>query len=1000
MKSQTHPTDFWCQHWGYALCLCIFFFAGWGHAQATEDTLPQPAPDVFEKHDDRGSADSHSDLLQKAGAEKNDLPAAEAKPNDGKATQSSPDNATSGEEGNTEKATTGLKDLVEVNRAAREQAEEAARQAEVDRRQTLAAAERAGDEIQSRLLNRLAEAKSIRVELSTARALLFRETERDLQAVRRAIDRTSGNSTALQALPAQSDETNAAFLRASQEESEALDWVVSALGRTEAFAPAQDSLRAFEKALRDERLAISSLLRPADLQSVRGTLEKLEREDAQLRADATKLKEEAAYRFFVLASQRFEVAKLHHEQRIFLLPHLGGQLAVQLRGFHERALEQAKLITRFHWTAFSLHVQRRYFDVLRLPEWKDGFFGWGAVFGHWFMAFLITWLGAWGWRRIPSMYRRVQQLFVGKSKTAGRARIWESIFRWASLFAPRGFLLLYVQILFNELKDISPRPELDLVANTTQWAIGYLLATEILFKAVLRIAEREHLLDEELKGRVLQTLRRLLRYAMTIAWANQLALKFLSEDLALGLAQNLFVVGGVWVVVSVLRGWRTDIAHAYVTGWPQTRLADSVRSADAHWYGFFVSITAFSFVAGKAIYGVGKDFVFGFDHTRKALAYIFRLQIERSARERPPRKFDVAVLPESVIEMFAEDESASVRNFSAGWLVNEFPQLSTVASALIHGKPSAGVLWLHGAYGMGRSTWLRKLQEEVSSHRRCHLLAPHARMYTKEQLLTWLGDQLALGQLQSPKDFAQAFSERPSTLIMIDGLEWFFLRGIGGYGALDTLLEIVRETRGQVDWAWSVPQPAHQHLMYAKRMFELVGTSVHLKPWSEARIRELIRIRQNAAGYPVSFEDLLIRETERNEMSAQVVKNEEQYIRLLWNFAQGNPRTAQHFWLRSLVADDDGALHVNLYDVPSVEELERLPESDRFVLMTLVLHRSLTVAEAARASALDARHVESHLQRGLAMGLYKMSSDGVPSYTIETHYWEAVRRFLQRKNLL
>ena len=899
-----------------------------------------------------------------------------------------------------ETSAAGLNELVDVNRVAREQAEEAARKAEIDRRQTLVAADRAQDEIQSRLLSRLAEAKAIQVEISTARAVLFRETERDLQAVSQALERVGAASGRVETLDAASEEANRAFLRVSQEEMEALDWVRSALGRTDAFEPAKDALQAFERALREEKLAISTLLRPEDLQSVRKTLEELEKEGAQLRQDVLTLKEEAGYRFFVLASQRLEVAKLYHQRRILLLPRLTGELALELRGFHERALQQAKLIASFHWVAFSLHVQRRYFDIIHLSEWKNGFFGWGAVFGHWFMAILLTWLGAWGWRRIPSMYRRVQQLFVGQSKTTGRARTWESVFQWASLLTPRGFLLLYVQILFNELKDISPRPELDLIANTAQWAIGYLLITELVFRAILRVAEREHLFDDELKNRIHRTLRRILRYLFAVAWANQVALRFLGDDLALGLAQNLFILGGIWVVVSVLRAWRTDIARAYVTGWPQTRLADSVRSADAHWYGFFVSMAAFSFVAGKALYGVGKDFVFGFDHTRKALAYLFRLQIERSARERPPRTFDVSVLPTKVIEMFADDEAATLRNFSTGWLVNEFPRLHTLAREFREGKHAAGILWLHGAYGMGRTTWLRRLHAEISAERPCHLLTPSGRMFTKEQLLAWLGEQLALDKLDSVRDFEKAFAERQRTLIMIDGLEWFFLRNIGGYGALDTLLELVRATRGRVDWAWSVPQPAHRHLMYAKRMVELVGTSVHLKPWNEAKIRELIRVRQNATGHSVSFEELLIREMERTELSAQVVKNEEQYIRLLWNFAQGNPRIAQHFWLRSLVADEAGDLHVNLYEVPSVEELERFPESDRFILMTFALHRSLTIGEAAKSCALQVGHVESHVQRGLATGLYRTHAGAEPSYAIETHYWEAVRRFLQRKNLL
>ncbi len=40
-------------------------------------------------------------------------------------------------------------------------------------------------------------------------------------------------------------------------------------------------------------------------------------------------------------------------------------------------------------------------------------------------------------------------------------------------------------------------------------------------------------------------------------------------------------------------------------------------------------------------------------------------------------------------------------------------------------------------------------------------------------------------------------------------------------------------------------------------------------------------------------------------MSSQIVRTSRGYFRMLWDFTDGNPRLATHFWLRSLVPDDE-----------------------------------------------------------------------------------------------
>src|SRR5690606_18293367 len=132
----------------------------------------------------------------------------------------------------------------------------------------------------------------------------------------------------------------------------------------------------------------------------------------------------------------------------------------------------------------------------------------------------------------------------------------------------------------------------------------------------------------------------------------------------------------------------------------------------------------------------------------------------------------------------------------------------------------------------------------------------------------------------------------------------------------------------------------------------------------------------------------------------QVVETEEGYIRLLWNFAEGNPRVAQLFWLRSLYCTATGELRVRLYSAPSPDDLEVLAERERFVLSAVHLHGALTPHDAALACRLPEPMVRAHFARGLAMGLYEEAAPGSGAYFISLTWWQAALRYLRRKHLL
>jgi DNA-binding transcriptional ArsR family regulator len=88
------------------------------------------------------------------------------------------------------------------------------------------------------------------------------------------------------------------------------------------------------------------------------------------------------------------------------------------------------------------------------------------------------------------------------------------------------------------------------------------------------------------------------------------------------------------------------------------------------------------------------------------------------------------------------------------------------------------------------------------------------------------------------------------------------------------------------------------------------------------------------------------------------VKTSAGYYRLLAEYSRGNLRVAFHFWLRSLVMEDDGKVHVSLFKRPDPKQLRTLNDDLLFALTAIAQHRALTVDELAQILDLERGEVE------------------------------------------
>ena len=128
-----------------------------------------------------------------------------------------------------------------------------------------------------------------------------------------------------------------------------------------------------------------------------------------------------------------------------------------------------------------------------------------------------------------------------------------------------------------------------------------------------------------------------------------------------------------------------------------------------------------------------------------------------------------------------------------------------------------------------------------------------------------------------------------------------------------------------------------------------------------------------------------------------MIESEEGYTRLLWDYSDGNPRVALHFFLRSLDLEQSGSFRVRLFRSPPVESLDALDEPALFTLAATIEHENLSLDEAVVVTRYPIELCRIHLDRLIEMGVLRIDDR---RYRVSTFWHRAVVRLLRRKNLL
>ncbi|HXI03173.1 MAG TPA: ATP-binding protein, partial [Candidatus Saccharimonadales bacterium] len=402
-------------------------------------------------------------------------------------------------------------------------------------------------------------------------------------------------------------------------------------------------------------------------------------------------------------------------------------------------------------------------------------------------------------------------------------------------------------------------------------------------------------------------------------------------------------------------------------------------------------------LAGRGALTLAREFAMGFDQTRKALAFLFRRQVERAAERKGYADRELEDLPAPLREAFATD--------GAGGSVpvhDHFPGLDRLQEALAAWKERGGrgSFLLSGERGTGKSTWLARIDPGDLP---CTRITLDKRTWLARDALRLHWEEIDPGAGAAPASVREATDRLlagPKRIIVVDAGQNLFLASVGGFAAMETFASLVDGTCRQVYWVFSINAFTWAHVTAVRPDLKVFRDHQVLAAWNEEGIRGLIDARMKASGVEATYEDLAgegLRGLHGRERDERLEQTRGAYVRLLWDYTDGNPRAAIYFWLESLVPEAAERVRVRAFRTPDPESLSAGGDPGLFVLGSIVLHENLSLAELARVTRFPEGVVRTHVDRFHDMGVLQVEDRRC---RVTSRWHRAVVRRLRRSNLL
>lgn len=308
-----------------------------------------------------------------------------------------------------------------------------------------------------------------------------------------------------------------------------------------------------------------------------------------------------------------------------------------------------------------------------------------------------------------------------------------------------------------------------------------------------------------------------------------------------------------------------------------------------------------------------------------------------------------------------------------------------------------GQIVVVGDRGRGLARQARALAKGLAGEElRLRKLVIDQRLADEASLELWFRDALELDDVLPLDQLAGRLSAEPRSVFVVEQLERAFLRRVGGFAALRSLLSLVTGSCDRHFWVLAVHEPAWQYL-------GRLGTVVHpdafravlpLPRVGAGPLEQALVSRTGSAGFTLDYAHLVARAPGAEDLE----RARQGYFRLLAEAAEGNPGVALQIWLDSLSRpEEEGPLTVRLPEAMASAELPSLTDDELLVLAAVRVHGALTIDELVAVNNVERRSVSTTVQNLRARRLVEDDRLGL---RLPLAWLPRVTRVLRRRHFL
>jgi hypothetical protein len=264
------------------------------------------------------------------------------------------------------------------------------------------------------------------------------------------------------------------------------------------------------------------------------------------------------------------------------------------------------------------------------------------------------------------------------------------------------------------------------------------------------------------------------------------------------------------------------------------------------------------------------------------------------------------------------------------------------------GKYSSTVIT--GEKGSGSSTLINFfLKSPISMP--THRIKANRTLYKKSDLIDFFNDFMQTNATSFDELTEQLISNHSNSLIILEDINYLFLKKVNGFDALKAYLELISKTGKYIFWINSCKLYAWQFLNKSLRIESYYRNVLQMSNIDENQINKIIINRHRVSGYNIHFEEsqMVNSQNKYNKLS-DLEKQEylrKEFFKELNKFSDSNISIALLYWLRSTKKVEKNTIYIGKLSGFDFSFLNNLEKQSIHSLYAMIIHENLGVEEHA-----------------------------------------------------